>query len=787
MSTGLKVLLDAAQYIEHQEKLKRSPITASNDIVELCYVGQCSTGFDIASGVCGNNVINTRTARNTTDLCQQVSSSAPAASARFHHVANGVIITNNSNSPNGNQLVVETKKNHPKQNNNKDVTDYEFTNINVGGAITTLKGITQSSKISSFSPIATNDETATEAGIPEDAFSSNSNSSTKHNGLAVLYPPRQTIHTLNEQQELQQQTPPQPMHEENSMGNCSSQYNSKTKTFRLVDSGSGGDIIVVSAAANKQMLLNDGLRVASPAATLGDATSKAISIPKQTHQQHQSVTISSKFSLINSTSAPSNSSIRYKTSEPLTPPPVTCRKIDDTHTRIRSFSLSHKIAANKSLLNNGDDGDMIIEDVNTMNCIGGNQSPSRQGTTGSHYLQMMSAQQAAVASQMMHVTPVIGGSGRRRTISSNSNGAGTREVHNKLEKNRRAHLKECYEQLKNQLPLKEDERKKTSNLAILGEAIKYVKTLKKKDQELEAEVEQLAKTKINSQLKLVSLKRELGPKYEQMFPGPFLDFDLNNCEKEHLNETTSLSSGRGSILYSSSSSLSSGGSNGSTTMSSPVGASISLPTALSPVISKTYINSNISNSSGSVNNNNSSNISMTSRSIGVLEHNQQHQIKTSSIPANTSPTGMLPANATLTLANGSIVNVNNAALSLTAKNISAMSLTRDSPTPSTPSPSPSSSSCISSSSSLISSSPPSALNGMVSGRSVTVSIPNNLKISGNNSVGVNRVTSAGSCATVGNRTSSTAAPIIATSAPANSVSSSNNAIMLQALRGCHLV
>ncbi|XP_067625313.1 LOW QUALITY PROTEIN: uncharacterized protein [Eurosta solidaginis] len=426
-------------------------------------------------------------------------------------------------------------------------------------------------------------------------------SSTKHNGLAVLYPPRQTIHTLNEQQELQQQTPPQPMHEENSMGICSSQYNSKTKTFRLVDSGSGGDIVVVSAAANNQMLLNDGLRIASPAATLGDATSKAISIPKQTQQQHQSVTISSKFSLINSTSAPSNSSIRYKTSEPLTPPPVTCRKIYDTHThtRIRSFSLSHKIAANKSLLNNGDEGDMIIEDVHTMNCIGGNQSPSRQGTTGSHYLQMLSAQQAAIASQMMHVTPVIGGSGRRRTISSNSNGAGTREVHNKLEKNRRAHLKECYEQLKHQLPLKEDERKKTSNFAILGEAIKYVKTLKKKDQELEAEVEQLAKTKINSQLKhislnaLVSLKRELGPKYEHMFPGPFLDFDLNNCEKEHLNETTSLSSGLGSILYSSSSSFSSGGSNGSTTMSSPVGASISLPTALSPVISKTYINSNI--------------------------------------------------------------------------------------------------------------------------------------------------------------------------------------------------
>lgn len=51
--------------------------------------------------------------------------------------------------------------------------------------------------------------------------------------------------------------------------------------------------------------------------------------------------------------------------------------------------------------------------------------------------------------------------------------AGTREVHNKLEKNRRAHLKECFEQLKKNLPQMQDE-KKTSNLSILGNACRHV-------------------------------------------------------------------------------------------------------------------------------------------------------------------------------------------------------------------------------------------------------------------------------------------------------------------------
>uniref|UniRef100_A0AAV2J9L0 Max-binding protein MNT n=1 Tax=Knipowitschia caucasica TaxID=637954 RepID=A0AAV2J9L0_KNICA len=50
--------------------------------------------------------------------------------------------------------------------------------------------------------------------------------------------------------------------------------------------------------------------------------------------------------------------------------------------------------------------------------------------------------------------------------------AGTREVHNKLEKNRRAHLKECFETLKKNVPNVDE--KKTSNLSVLRSALRYI-------------------------------------------------------------------------------------------------------------------------------------------------------------------------------------------------------------------------------------------------------------------------------------------------------------------------
>ncbi|XP_046803661.1 putative uncharacterized protein DDB_G0277255 isoform X4 [Lucilia cuprina] len=418
-------------------------------------------------------------------------------------------------------------------------------------------------------------------------------------------------------------------------------------------------------------------------------------------------------------------------------------------------------------------------------------------SAGSHYMHMLNAaggQQSAVGAGSNHVTHATP---RRRTISSTSNGAGTREVHNKLEKNRRAHLKECYEALKNQLSLKDEDRRKTSNLAILGEALKCVQTFQKRAQELEVESEHLANEKINLQKRIVSLKRELGPKYEQMFSGLgiFSDIEIGSIpnERETINDTHSLSSGRGSTLYSSSSSLSSGGSNGSSsggsgsnTMSSPVGAGLqtAMPTTISPVINKINHNSNNNNI------NSTSPISINSNSNVVIQQQQRkNPTITTTIQAVAIPTqgggggggiSSPPAGSPTAL----VTFGSSLPLSLTAKNISATAVTRGSPTPSTPSPSPSSSSGVSSSSSLISSSPP--INGVINnGRNVTVNIPNGLKLQATAAVagaGLNGNGSGGGIAVssliaggIGNGSTATAAAtILATSAPAQGVNNTNN-------------
>ncbi|KAM9320549.1 max-binding protein MNT [Gastrophryne carolinensis] len=86
-------------------------------------------------------------------------------------------------------------------------------------------------------------------------------------------------------------------------------------------------------------------------------------------------------------------------------------------------------------------------------------------------------------------------------------GAGTREVHNKLEKNRRAHLKECFETLKRNIPNVDD--KKTSNLSVLRSALRYIQSLKRKEKEYEHEMERLAREKIATQQRLADLKNDL--------------------------------------------------------------------------------------------------------------------------------------------------------------------------------------------------------------------------------------------------------------------------------------
>ena len=64
-------------------------------------------------------------------------------------------------------------------------------------------------------------------------------------------------------------------------------------------------------------------------------------------------------------------------------------------------------------------------------------------------------------------------------------------LHNTLEKNRRAHLKECFENLQNELPQYKD--KKATNLSILNYTVKYVDQYKRKEKENEIERMRLIK------------------------------------------------------------------------------------------------------------------------------------------------------------------------------------------------------------------------------------------------------------------------------------------------------
>ncbi|XP_064652462.1 max-binding protein MNT-like [Lineus longissimus] len=123
-------------------------------------------------------------------------------------------------------------------------------------------------------------------------------------------------------------------------------------------------------------------------------------------------------------------------------------------------------------------------------------------------------------------------------------GAGTREVHNKLEKNRRAHLKECFELLKEHIPSMED--KKISNLAILRSSLRYIQILKRKEKEFEQDMQRLAGEKIRYQENILTLKRDL----QQLN----IDFDLNSFvqavadQERDTNSTSTASEGCSPIV-----------------------------------------------------------------------------------------------------------------------------------------------------------------------------------------------------------------------------------------------
>lgn len=145
--------------------------------------------------------------------------------------------------------------------------------------------------------------------------------------------------------------------------------------------------------------------------------------------------------------------------------------------------------------------------------------------------------------------------------------SGTREVHNKLEKNRRAHLKECFELLKRQLPSQDE--KKSSNLSILHAANKYIQALRKKERDYEHEMEKLAREKIANQQRLVALKKDLNATWDHidinsllLEQNPGTDATAKNVSENTEVDVTGLP--RGGTRYSSTSSV-----NSVTTASSP--------------------------------------------------------------------------------------------------------------------------------------------------------------------------------------------------------------------------
>nr|XP_058963908.1 max dimerization protein 3-like [Pocillopora verrucosa] len=133
---------------------------------------------------------------------------------------------------------------------------------------------------------------------------------------------------------------------------------------------------------------------------------------------------------------------------------------------------------------------------------------------------------------------------RRRAISEceplerrrRPGGAGTRETHNKLEKNRRAHLKECFDILKKEVPSLED--KKTSNLNILRSALKHIQTLKKRERDFEAERDLLKVSNSTSKQRLLALKNELILQQELFKASSQGGNNSKACQL--LNETTSV-------------------------------------------------------------------------------------------------------------------------------------------------------------------------------------------------------------------------------------------------------
>jgi len=90
--------------------------------------------------------------------------------------------------------------------------------------------------------------------------------------------------------------------------------------------------------------------------------------------------------------------------------------------------------------------------------------------------------------------------------SSSSSYSRHRELHKTLEKNRRAHLRHCFELLKSELPSSECADKKTSHINIIKSAIRYVLALRQQECEIDNELQRLTKIKNELTEKLSAMR-----------------------------------------------------------------------------------------------------------------------------------------------------------------------------------------------------------------------------------------------------------------------------------------
>ncbi|RWS12122.1 hypothetical protein B4U79_12752, partial [Dinothrombium tinctorium] len=145
-------------------------------------------------------------------------------------------------------------------------------------------------------------------------------------------------------------------------------------------------------------------------------------------------------------------------------------------------------------------------------------STNRRSASFSSHTEAASNQMMLIAAGMNSTPTGSRSYGRGRSRSSCSSAEGStdkdvsnrhRELHKTLEKNRRAHLRDCFEQLKQQLPKSEYSEKKTSHINIIHCAIKYIQCLKRAEHDYELEKEKLERTKLHYQSLVTQLKEDL--------------------------------------------------------------------------------------------------------------------------------------------------------------------------------------------------------------------------------------------------------------------------------------